>query len=43
MLRKLILLALLALNTAAVVSVANADLPLPHCYPCPGDPKVVGR
>ncbi len=47
MLRKLIVFAALALNTGVIVSVGSAanqptgDLPLPHCYPCPKDPKAM--
>jgi hypothetical protein len=38
MLKRLVLAAILALQFAAVCSVASADLPWPKCYPCPGDP-----
>lgn len=37
MLKRLVLLAILALQTAAVCNIASADLPWPICYPCPGD------
>lgn len=37
MLKRLAIVAILALQTAAVCSVAKADLPFPTCYPCPGD------
>jgi hypothetical protein len=37
MIRRFVLIAILALQAAAVTSVANADLPWPTCYPCPGD------
>jgi hypothetical protein len=38
MLKRIVLIALLALQTVAVTSVASADLPWPQCYPCPGLP-----
>ena len=37
MTKRLVIAAILALQTAAVCSVAKADLPFPTCYPCPGD------
>jgi hypothetical protein len=38
--KKFVILAILAIQTAAVCSVAKADLPFPTCYPCPGDRQV---
>lgn len=35
MLKKLVLVAFLALQLAAVCGVASADLPWPTCGPCP--------
>jgi hypothetical protein len=40
MVKKLVLIALLALQTAAVCNIVSADLPWPHCMPCPGDSTV---
>jgi hypothetical protein len=37
MLKKIAFIAVLALQLAAVTSVASADLPFPTCGPCPGD------
>lgn len=37
MLKRLVLAAILALQFAAVTSIATADMPWPKCYPCPGD------
>ena len=37
MLKKLALLAILAIQFAAVCGVASADLPWPDCWPCPID------
>ncbi len=37
MIKKLVFAAFLALQFAAVCSVATADLPWPQCMPCPGD------
>ncbi len=39
MLKKIVFAAILALQFAAVTSVASADLPWPICGPCPGDNK----
>jgi hypothetical protein len=39
MIKRIAILAILAIQTAAVCSIAKADLPFPTCYPCPGDRK----
>jgi len=37
MLKKVLFILALALQVAAVSTVATADNPWPVCYPCPGD------
>ena len=37
MIKKAFFVLLLALQAAAICSVATADNPFPVCYPCPGD------
>ena len=38
MLKRIVLIAILAIQTAAVCSVAKADMPFPKCFPtCPPD------
>ncbi len=43
MLKKIVFAAILALQFAAVTSVATAEGPWPTCGPCPGDSTVPPR